>query len=45
MLSLIDSDIVCFRCAATAENDPEWVATARTHTLIAQIIGDTGAPE
>lgn len=41
MLALIDADIVCYRCAATAENDPDWIAIARTRELIEQIIHET----
>lgn len=45
MLALIDADIVCYRCAATAEADPEWVATSRTRDLVEQILHDVKAKE
>lgn len=43
MLALVDSDIVSYRCAATAENDPDWVAVARTKELLEQILFDVKA--
>jgi 5'-3' exonuclease len=43
MLALIDADIVTYRCAATAEEEPEWIAVARTRDLIEQILGDVDA--
>lgn len=45
MKAIIDGDIVCFRCAASAENDELWIATSRTKELVEQILHDTGADE
>lgn len=45
MICLLDLDIVAYRCAATAENDPEWVAVARTKELIETILAEVGATE
>jgi 5'-3' exonuclease len=45
MKALLDGDIVAYRCAATAQNDPEWVATSRTNTLVEQILQETAAKE
>ena len=42
---LIDSDIVCYRCAAASENDPIEIAVVRTNELMHRIIHDTGATE
>ena len=43
MLALLDSDIVAYRCAATAENNEEWIAVARTKELVEQILHEVGA--
>lgn len=44
MLALIDGDIVCFRCAASAEGESEdWIAKARAKELMEQILHDTNA--
>ena len=45
MIALIDGDIVAYRCSATAQEDPEWVATSRTNTLVEQILHEVGATE
>ena len=45
MLALIDGDIVSYRCAASAENDEEWVAVARAVECIDNIALATGATE
>ena len=45
MLSLIDADIVAYRCAAASENDPLEIAVVRTNELMHRIIHDTGATE
>lgn len=42
MLALIDGDIVAFRCAASAEKDPEGIATWRTNELMEIILRDVG---
>lgn len=43
MIALLDADIVAFRCAATAEDNDEWIAVARTNELVEQILSDTKA--
>lgn len=44
MLALVDADIVCYRCAASAEKEAdEWIALARTKELVEQILSDTKA--
>lgn len=43
MIALIDSDIVAFRCAASAEQDPKDVALFRIDKLMADILQVTGA--
>ena len=45
MKALIDSDIVCYRCAATAEDDESWIASARTDKLVEDILAGLNAPE
>ena len=45
MLALLDFDIVCYRCSATAENDEEWIAVARTKELIETILAEVNATE
>ena len=45
MKALIDSDIVCYRCAATAEDDESWIAQARTDRLVEDILAGLNAPE
>ena len=45
LIALVDADIVAFRCAATAENDEEWIAIARTKELIETILQEVGATE
>lgn len=45
MLALIDGDIVSYRCAASAENDEEWVAVARAVECVDNIALATGASE
>lgn len=38
MIALIDGDIVAYRCAASAENEPEDIAILRTDRLIREIL-------
>lgn len=45
MKALIDMDIVCYRCAASAENDDEGIAIYRTEELLDQILEMTKATE
>ena len=45
MKALIDSDIVCYRCAATAEDDESWIAQARTDRLVEDILQALNASE
>jgi DNA polymerase-1 len=45
MLALLDSDIIAYRCAATAQNDPDWVATSRCNALVEQILEEVKADE
>lgn len=45
MIAFIDGDIVAFRCAATAEENEEWVALARTKELTELILQEVGATE
>lgn len=40
---LIDADLVAFRCAATAENDPEAIALARTNEFMEKLLEETQA--
>jgi len=43
MQALIDMDIVCFRCAASAEEDPFGIAQWRATDLFDQIIEKTNS--
>jgi DNA polymerase-1 len=43
MEALIDQDLVCFRCAASAENDDLGIAIYRANDLFDQILEKTGA--
>ena len=43
MLALLDADIIAYRCAATANHDPEWVATSRCNALVEQILEEVKA--
>lgn len=43
MQALIDQDLVCFRCAASAENDPLSIAIFRATELFDQILEKTHA--
>lgn len=43
MIALIDSDIVAYRCAASAENEPAEVALLRVDSLMREIIEVTGS--
>lgn len=45
MNTLLDADIICYRCAAASENENEDIATYRVDTLIRSILYDTGATE
>src|ERR1700744_2603910 len=40
---IVDADIVCFRCAAASENDPEEGAIMRCNDLMYRIIQNTDA--
>ena len=42
MISLIDADIVCYRAAATAEQDDFWVARARADETMSRILATLG---
>lgn len=41
--ALIDGDIVCYRCAATAEGDPVEIALLRADELLQRILHETNA--
>lgn len=41
--ALIDGDIVCYRCACSAEKDPTDIALIRTDLLMQEILAATGA--
>ena len=43
MLALIDQDLVCYRCAASAENDDLGIAIYRAEELVDQLLEKTGA--
>jgi DNA polymerase I len=43
MLALIDMDLVCFRCAASAENEDFEIAKYRCNNLLDTILLETGA--
>lgn len=43
MEALIDQDLVCFRCAASAEEDDLGIAIYRANELFDQILNKTGA--
>lgn len=43
MIALIDADIVAFRCAASAEHDPQEIAQLRAHNLMRDILHATNA--
>lgn len=43
MICLIDGDLVAYRCAASAENDPLHIATYRADELINRIVVETGS--
>lgn len=43
MITLIDGDLITYRCAASAEKEDATVATARCDELIRRILSDTGA--
>jgi 5'-3' exonuclease len=45
MLGLVDGDLVLYRCAASAENDPFEIAKARANELLDQILEATQATE
>ena len=45
MIALIDMDLVCFRCAASAEEDDLGIAIYRMNELLDQILEKTGATE
>lgn len=42
-LALIDADLIAYRCAATAENDPVEVAEVRVDELMRRILHETNA--
>jgi hypothetical protein len=43
MKALIDGDIVCYRCAASAENDPVDIAISRMHGMVEEALQLTNA--
>lgn len=43
MKALIDGDIVCYRCACSAQEDEPWVAMTRADKTIEDILGETHA--
>lgn len=43
--ALIDADLVAYRCAASAENDPLEIAIVRANDLINRIVFETNATE
>jgi 5'-3' exonuclease len=43
MIALIDGDLVCYRSAASANNDEEWVAQTRASKTIQDIMEETFA--
>ena len=43
MLALIDQDLVCYRCAASAENDDLGIAVYRAEELVDQLLNKTNA--
>lgn len=45
MIALIDMDLVCFRCAASAENEEFFVVEYRMNELLDNILTKTGATE
>lgn len=45
MIALIDGDIVCYRCAASAENEVEDIAIWRVDDLMHRILRSTGSDE
>lgn len=46
MLAIIDGDIVTFRAAFSAEEEPEpYIACARANTMVEEILAATGATE
>ncbi len=45
MRTLVDADIVTYRCAAASENEPVDIATMRVDELMRRILHDTGATE
>jgi len=45
MIALIDQDLLCYRCAASCENEPVELAIERIDGLLATILEKTGATE
>lgn len=45
MLALIDMDLVCYRCSASAENDNAGIAIYRMEELLDNILEKTGSTE
>ena len=43
MIALIDADIVAYRCAASAENEPEEIAILRVENLMREILEATNS--
>jgi len=43
MISLVDGDIITYRCAASAENEPLSIAQERADALIERIMFETGS--
>jgi 5'-3' exonuclease len=38
LIGLIDGDLVAFRCAATAENEADWIATSRAEEFLYKLL-------
>jgi hypothetical protein len=43
MIAFLDADIVAYRCAASAENDPQDIAEIRVNDLIQRILYETNS--
>jgi 5'-3' exonuclease len=41
MISLLDGDLIAFRCASTAENEGEQIALARTNEFVEKLLLET----
>jgi 5'-3' exonuclease len=45
VISLIDADLIAFRCAASAEHDPSDIAEIRVNELMQRILYETNATD